>query len=461
MTSAVTLLISRCPAVIEQVKAAASGLSHVQIEVCSAQRAGQRAGQPDVGLILAHLDASEEVGITRLLWSVAQAKRPCATVVLCDHFEEHQAAALLRAGAADYVAVPDELHRLGFLLNVLTRRLRAPGDSPVSPEAGAGASHDGLERIMAQVRRVAPQETTLLLTGETGTGKTRLARLIHQLSPRRDEPFLVVDCGSLSPSLIESELFGHAKGAFTGADRERPGKLASAGTGTLLLDEVNSLPLPLQGKLLRAVDERTFEAVGADKAQPVKARLIAASNAELEREVEAGRFRADLYFRLNVVGFFLPPLRDRRASIVPLGTRFLCEFAERNRPDVTGFADDARAALERYSWPGNVRELRNVTERAVALCRGPLIDAADLPEPIRHAAPRRAVNEAPARAPTLHQSKDETELRRILEALQKNDNKRARAARELGISRVGLYKKLQKYGLLRSGAPEAVSEAEA
>src|SRR5262245_12015043 len=184
-----------------------------------------------------------------------------------------------------------------------------------------------------QVKRVVPQQTTLLLTGETGTGKTRLARLLHELSPRRGEPFLVVDCGAVSPNLIESEMFGHVKGAFTGADRDRPGKFAAAGRGTLLLDEINSLPLPLQSKLLRAVDDRVFEPVGSERGQPLRARLIAATNVPLDDEVAAARFRADLYFRINVVGLYLPPLRDRRASIGPLAQRFLAELAARNRPD--------------------------------------------------------------------------------------------------------------------------------
>src|SRR5262249_49488166 len=196
-------------------------------------------------------------------------------------------------------------------------------------------------QLRDQLRRVVPQETTLLLTGETGTGKTRLARLIHEFPPRRDEPFLVVGCGALSATLIESELFGHLRGAFTGADRDRPGKLSAAGKGTLLLDEINSLPLALQAKLLRAVDERVFEPVGANKGQPLRARLVAASNADLEREAAAGRFREDLYYRLNVVSFYLPPLRERRAAIAPLVRKFLAEFATRNRPDLRGLTPEA------------------------------------------------------------------------------------------------------------------------
>jgi two-component system, NtrC family, response regulator HydG len=319
----------------------------------------------------------------------------------------------------------------------------------------------GFEQLREHLRRVIPQDTSLLLTGETGTGKTRLARLVHELSPRREEPFLVVDCGALSASLIESELFGHVRGAFTGADRDRAGKLAAAGRGTLLLDEVNSLPLPLQAKLLRAVDERVFEPVGANKGQPLRARLIAASNAPLEEEVTAGRFRADLFYRLNVVSFFLPPLRERRAAVAPLVRKFLAEFVARNRPDLCGLAPEAIHALEDYHWPGNVRELRNVVERAAALCPGPDVLLSDLPEALRCPSPRPAADAAPAAtapaaAPaepaclTLSQSKAEAEVLRIAEALRKHGNNRLRAAAELGISRMGLYKKLHKYGMFHS-----------
>ena len=455
------LLVSRCPSMIEHVKGIALGVPQLQIDVCSAQIAANRAQHTGVGLILAHLGVNEESGITRLVWSVAKAQRPCPTVLLCDRFEDHQIAALLRTGAADYVVMPEESKRIGFLLNTLTHRLRTVFGRSAGGRPGLAECmvQDGLDHLMPQVRRVAPQETTVLLTGETGAGKTRLARVIHDLSPRSSEPFLVVDCGALSEHLIESELFGHVRGAFTGADRNRPGKLAAVGTGTLLLDEINSLPLPLQSKLLRAVDERTYEPVGSEKSQPVRARFIAASNASLEEEVRAGRFRGDLYYRLNVVAFHLPPLRERAASILPLVEGFLHEFAARNRPNVTSLSRAACVALERFDWPGNVRQLRNVIERAVALCPGNVVEEDDLPEAIRKAA-GRVVSLAPARsapassqaqslAPrTLHQSKDEAEIRRVQEALLKHNNKRAAAARELGISRVGLYKKLQKYGLM-------------
>jgi DNA-binding NtrC family response regulator len=336
----------------------------------------------------------------------------------------------------------------------------------VSPSRGREVTEDDpfldvfppdMAEVREQIRRVVPQETTLLLTGETGTGKTRLARLIHELSPRREEPFLVVDCGALSPSLIESEMFGHIKGAFTGADRDRPGKFAAAGRGVLLLDEINSLPLPLQSKLLRAVDDRVFEPVGSDRSQPLRARIIAVTNVPLGDEVAAGRFRADLYFRLDVVGFYLPPLRDRRASVAPLARKFLTEFAGRNRPDVRGLAPAALEALQDYHWPGNIRELRNVIERAVALCPGPEVQLDDLPEVIRlgkPAAPRGlSLVGAPGDAATdascltLAQSREAAEVLKIKEALVKHNNNRLRAAQELGISRMGLYKKLHKYGL--------------
>ncbi len=301
--------------------------------------------------------------------------------------------------------------------------------------------------LREQIRRVAPQDTSLLLTGETGTGKTRLARYIHDHSPRCEEPFLVLDCGALSATLIESEMFGHVKGAFTGADRDRPGKFAAAGRGTLLLDEVNSLPLPLQGKLLRAVDERLFEPVGANKSLPLHARLIAVSNVPLEEEVAAQRFRPDLYYRLNVVAFHLPPLRDRRTALAPLARRFVAEFVRRNRPDIQGISGQAMHLLLEYDWPGNIRELRNVLERAVALSPGPVLTPNDLPEAIRDHVPSAAPAPGTGAAgpQTLSQAKEAAEMDQIRRALEKHGNNRLRAAEELGISRMGLYKKLAKY----------------
>jgi transcriptional regulator with PAS, ATPase and Fis domain len=324
-----------------------------------------------------------------------------------------------------------------------------PGEcDPISEALG-----HNLRDLREQIQRVAPQDTAILLTGETGTGKTRLARYIHEHSRRRDKPFLIVDCGALSPGLIESEMFGHVRGAFTGADRDRPGKFAAVGHGTLLLDEVNSLPLPLQGKLLRAVDERVFEPVGGNKPMPLQARVIAVSNVPLQQKVAEGKFRSDLYYRLNVVEFFLPPVRERRHAILPLANRFLAEFVRRNRPDIHGVTTEALRHLTDYDWPGNVRELRNVLERMVALSAGPVLCRDDLPECIKTASfrspPLKVLAADTAEGPplSLSQAKEGAEVWRIKQALAKHKNNRLRAAAELGISRMGLYKKLHKYSL--------------
>jgi DNA-binding NtrC family response regulator len=306
------------------------------------------------------------------------------------------------------------------------------------------------------VRRVAAMSSTVLLSGETGTGKTRMARLIHDLSPRRGQPFLVINCGALSANLIESEMFGHIKGAFTGADRDRVGKFAEVGSGTLFLDEIDSLPPDLQAKLLRAVEDRVFEAVGSNKTIEMHARLIVASNRDLEREVARGRFREDLYYRLNVVGFTLPPLRERPEVIAGLASRFLEQLAAQCDRRLRGFSAAALLYLESYLWPGNVRELRNVIERAVVLGIGEQIGIEDLPAAVR--GDRTAefqplvhplFEEAPApTSPTLGAVRAEAEQERILEALAKNRNNRVQTARDLGISRMTLYKKLHKYGLM-------------
>jgi two-component system response regulator HydG len=313
-----------------------------------------------------------------------------------------------------------------------------------------------MARVLGQVRMVAPQDTTVLLTGETGTGKTHLARLIHELSPRRGLPFMVVNCGALSQTLIESELFGHVKGSFTGADRDRVGKFQEAGAGTLVLDEVDALPLALQAKLLRTVEERVFEPVGSNRSQRVHARLIAASNRSLEREVEAGRFRSDLYYRLNVVGFTLPPLRDRGYIIGPIANQYISEFSAKRGREVRSLSPQVLSLLERYPWPGNVRELRNVVERAVALCPSTEITLNELPETIlvpqpslfANLPPSAAESRRPVTGGSLANTTAEAEIARIMEVLAKHHNNRLRTALELGISRMTLYKKLHKYGLM-------------
>jgi two-component system response regulator HydG len=458
-----TLLVSSDSSLIESVRGTVASIPHLDFAVSAEPDAAcSRLQGDEAALVMVHQPQEADLGATQRVLQVATAARvPIPTLVLSDRHHARQALTLLRMGAVDYLSRPLNLGRLACLLDMLTLRARY-----VAPRTGAPADvaelgekdpflyvrSTGMEEMMAQVRQVAPQETTLLLGGETGTGKTRLARLIHELSGRRDQLFLNVNCAALTPTLVESEMFGHVRGAFTGADRNRTGKFTDAGRGTLLLDEVDSLPLTLQAKLLRVVEERTFEAVGSNKTERLQARLIVASNRDLEEEVAAGRFRADLFYRLNVVGFHLPPLRERAEAVRPMTDRFVAEFAARNGRNVVGITEEAREALERHAWPGNIRELRNAIERAVALCPGTVIRLADLPRELRGAGEARPA--ARLTLPpisddcTLADTKERAETERITQALQRNNNNRLRAAAELGVSRMTLYKKLHRYNLL-------------
>ena len=305
-------------------------------------------------------------------------------------------------------------------------------------------------RLFELAEKVAIAPTTLLITGESGTGKDHLARLVHELGPRRDAPYLKIDCASLPPQLVESELFGHERGAFTGAVERKLGRLELGGNGSIVLDEVAALSPGAQGKLLRVLQERTFERLGGTETLRIEARLIALTNVDLPAAVKAGTFREDLYFRLNVLALTVPPLRERRADILPLAEHLLVTLrAVHGRPNAQ-LSDASRRMLSTYAWPGNVRELRNALERAVVFSRvgrapsdvqPDLLEPQNFPESVRAAAPGAASPVAGLR------SLEEVEREVIAATLEATHYQISRSAEALGISRKTLLEKRKKYGL--------------
>jgi len=350
------------------------------------------------------------------------------------------------------------LHQITENLKDVERKLRSKKRAltRVAPEVenplGMVSKSDAMRRLTDLAHRIAKVDSTLLITGESGTGKELIAHLVHDESSRSIGPFIAVNCGAITETLLESELFGHARGAFTGAGQERMGLFEAANGGTLLLDEIGDVSPGMQVKLLRVLQEREIRRVGENKSRPVNVRVMAATNRELAEDITAGRFRKDLFYRLNVVQLHVPALRARREDILPLARVLLGEAAERLRRPVTGLSPRVADQLLRYSWPGNVRELENAMERAVALSHTNLIELDDLPEEVRQAIPVPSLS-GPVR------ELNEIEKDYILAVVDLNDGNQTRSAEQLGIGTATLYRKLKSYGVVRGGRKPAGEDA--
>jgi two-component system response regulator AtoC len=402
------------------------------------------------GVMLTDFRLPNEDGM-KLIARAKSLSKPPICILMTAYGSEELAVEAMKRGADDYIAKGrlqiDELEmRIARALkrqNLETENvsLRKQLDSKFGLENIIGES-PAMKEVFEIVQQVAPTRATVLIGGESGTGKELIAKAIHQLSPRAKQPFVTVHCAALAPTLLESELFGHERGAFTGAHEKRIGRFEQAQGGTLFLDEIGEIDATIQVKLLRFLGERTFERVGSNKTLTADVRLVAATNKNLEELVKAGTFREDLFFRLRVVEINLPPLRERAGDIPLLARKFLQEFAGENNKPVNDFTADALEWLINYSWPGNVRELRTAMEHAVVLCRGEKISARDLPRQISLG----AKNET-----QLLQQNDltvkEAEKQLIMRALKETNGNRTLAAKKIGMSRRTFHRKLHTYHL--------------
>ena len=356
----------------------------------------------------------------------------------------------LRLGAYDYLTKPLELDELKLALERaldhtrLARESQEPGRAQSEASSLLLGRSEAMRELVEMVETVAPTEATVLVSGESGTGKELVARAIQAASTRRDKPFVTINCAALAENLLESELFGHEKGAFTGADRRREGRFVQAHGGTLFLDEIGEMPLSLQAKLLRVLQQGEVQRVGCDETIKVDVRVIAATNRVLADEVAAGRFREDLFYRLNVIGLEVPPLRARREDIPLLASTFLERHAAANRKTIKGFTPQAMDAMLRYGWPGNVRELENAVERAVILSGGEYVAERALPLAVQNAPVPDADGEELALG---SMSLEDVERKAIEATLRETEDNKSEAARRLGITRATLHSKLKKYGL--------------
>ncbi len=400
-------------------------------------------------LVMPSLDGME------LLRRVKAVQADTTVVLVTAHGSVDKAVEAMRQGASDFITKPFSMAQLMVRLDSVCSSRRLQEENVRLQEQLEGrysfsniiGKSKGMQEVFWLIREVADSDATVVIQGESGTGKELVASAIHFNSRRRARPYVRVSCASLPESLVESELFGYEKGAFTGANQRRIGRFEAAGGGTLFLDEIGDLPLAVQAKLLRVLQERSIERLGSNRPIDVDVRIVSATLRHLEEEIAAGSFREDLFFRINTVPIHLPPLRERREDIPLLAQAFLREFNRERGKEIGDFTDDALGLLDSHSWPGNVRELRNVVERAVVFCRDSHIAPEHFPPSLRDAptAPAQATAARPAEP--LRRAVERAEVETIRAALTATDGRRNEAAEILGISRKTLWEKIKSYGI--------------
>jgi two-component system response regulator HydG len=374
-------------------------------------------------------------------------------IIMTAYSSVDKAVEAMRLGADDYLTKPLNFEELKLSIERVTKHLQLSlENSQLKAQllsegdfSGILGTSPAIKAVIDTAKIAAPTDATILISGESGTGKELFAKAIHKNSKRKENPLISVNCAALSETLLESELFGHEKGAFTGADKPRDGLFISADKGTIFLDEIGEVPLSMQVKLLRVLQEKEIQKVGSDKVKNIDVRVIVATNKDLEKEVEKGAFRQDLFYRLNVINVKVPPLRDRADDIPLLAQKFLNKYAKENKKDIKGFTPMAMDALVKYSWPGNVRELENIIERAIILCLGQYICEKDLPSNVlKDYEPENLVRQ---QLTVGGKTLDEIESIALIETLRQTKGNKTEAARILNITRTTLNNKLKRHNL--------------
>lgn len=412
---------------------------------------------PDLDVILSDLNMPGMSG-DEFIRRSRQLRPDIPVIVVTAYGSIRSAIECIQAGASNYLTKPFEPEEMQFLVENAVRYRDLMSENQqwhavVMSERRSNrllGESAAMQNLRAQIQQVAPFKTNILITGESGTGKEAVARTIHEMGPRADHPWVAINCSAIPHDLMESELFGYVKGAFTGAQQNRLGRLEQANHGTLFLDEIGDLEMELQAKLLRVLQEREFSPVGSDATRRVDVRIITATNSDLHELVKMNAFREDLLYRLDVYNIHAPPLRERTADIPMLANAFLIEFRAEMGKSVLGIADEALTAMSHYTWPGNVRELRNAIERSLLTCNGDMIQSNDLPDKVV-SDPRKSIGlEGEGRTPGevgLDEWLNKTEKNFIMQALEECGGVQASAARLLKISERSLWHRLKKYNI--------------